>query len=666
MLRYSFTKLPTLGCGIDALAQTLFNRAVPNRFFCARLRPWWLGVLAVWLALTARADFSLLMHNQFEYAFAPHAGEFNALPLTVSLWFQTTRADGALLNKYLSGSFNGYRVQIESGRLRAFYFRDRGSAVYGPALGLRGPLVNDGRWHHAAFVVDGRRGALYLDGALVDQLAWSGRAGPCSTTEPLRLGRYETSHTAGYDGALAAVSVSKAAWSAEQVQQCAQGSPTGTGPGLLGHWRFLEGAGESTADLSGHGHDLRLVRCGWSTNLPPLPATDGPQLHTLAASDVGGRSARLRALGVAKEPVVFFEVGLSTNLLVRRVAQIEPRTNGVFAASVLLEALEPGVTYLGRAVLSNASGLSAGNYISFTTRRTPILRTSGADFDRLLNSPPPPRSEGVAPRTVTLRGEVHPAGEETWAWFEWDDSDASLSTQRTVAVLVPANDQFNLIAATLTNLAPGKTFSARLVATNRHGSFASPPFAFQPRGGPGRALRFGASQLSRVATGPAIPTRGDFTVECWARADGPLTGWETMLSQNGEYQSELLLCLNPRVEPGWSGTNVAFTPGRWHHVAYVHDEFATLCVSSSMAKSWPRWPRTTAVRSTARSFSLAAAPRAIGDCPGPVKSTRCACGRPRAASRNCAPPGTARSPAPSRGCAPTGASMNRAALRIAI
>jgi len=549
---------------IDSAARFRFNSTMrlPCRRLSLRLR----SVLLLWCAAFAATECtragSLGFSHRFEYAFAPHAPELNALPITVAFWFQCDEAAGSLLNKYLSGTFNGYGVQIEDGRVLAYYFRDRANAVYGPRAGLRAPLPADGAWHHLAFVVDANGGRLYLDAVLADQQPWSGRPGPCSNHEPLRLGRYETSKTGTLAGHLADVSVWNVALDGAQVQQLVQRGTIGTHTNLIAHWRFAEGGGDVSMDLSGSGNDLRVVRAAWSEEAPPVPRDTA--VFTLAPAVVNGRSAVLRGAALNDDGgVIRFELGADANSLRPVPGRLLARTNSLAEASALVKDLAPATTYLFRAVLSNAAGFSMGRLIAFTTVGAPVLRDV-AGFAAT------DASGSARPHAVTLRGAVHPAGEETDVWFEWGAGGAF--DHATKPLRLSESDAFTDIAEELAELS--EHCSARLVATNRHGRTISPSFAFRPRAGPGRALGLASGQASGIQALAVIPPTGDFTVECWVRADAPLTGWETMLSQSGEYDSEFLLCLNPRVEPGWSSTNISLATGVWHHVAYVRDDRA--------------------------------------------------------------------------------------------
>ncbi len=180
----------------------------------------------------------------------PHQAALNAYPLTVMTWFMapTNSNGGALVNKYVSSSLNGYQIFL-AGDLSAWYFRDSANNVFNNGVMDAGP-VNDGLWHHAAMTIDASGGRLYLDGVLKSSVAWSGTPGPATTTQPLSLGLYPGDSF--FTGQLDEVSVWNTALSAAQIQAAMNHPLSGNEPGLLGYWPMNEAGGTNLYDVSGH------------------------------------------------------------------------------------------------------------------------------------------------------------------------------------------------------------------------------------------------------------------------------------------------------------------------------------------------------------------------------------------------------------------------------
>lgn len=140
-----------------------------------------------------RLGSALAFDGVDDYVEIPHAAALGAYPLTVATWIKTTSASGVrgIVNKYAAGSFNGWNLFLNDGKLCAWHLRDSANYVYGGGgctLDLAG--YNDGQWHHIAYVVDAAGGRLYVDGALRGSLGWTGNPGATSTTQPVRLGHY--------------------------------------------------------------------------------------------------------------------------------------------------------------------------------------------------------------------------------------------------------------------------------------------------------------------------------------------------------------------------------------------------------------------------------------------------------------------------------------------
>jgi hypothetical protein len=122
-----------------------------------------------------------------------HTPALDAFPLTVSAWIKTTSTTGVsgIVNKYVANSNNGYNLFLNNGALCAWYFRTGTNHVYdGGGCTLQTTGYNNGLWHLVTYVVDLTGATLYVDGAPVRSLAWTGPAGPPTTTQPVHVGHY--------------------------------------------------------------------------------------------------------------------------------------------------------------------------------------------------------------------------------------------------------------------------------------------------------------------------------------------------------------------------------------------------------------------------------------------------------------------------------------------
>lgn len=173
-----------------------------------------------------------------------HNAVLNTYPLTIECWFKTTSLqDAGIVNKYVSGSLNGYQIYLYQGRLKAWYFRNGSNYIWDGALGIDGGFVADGSWHHAAFVVDAQGGKLYVDGVLRASRNWTGAPGATNTTTPLHFGVYPTTNPAIYfpfRGVIDEVRLWTRARTRAELVRDLRATLRGDEPGLLGYWRFDE------------------------------------------------------------------------------------------------------------------------------------------------------------------------------------------------------------------------------------------------------------------------------------------------------------------------------------------------------------------------------------------------------------------------------------------
>jgi hypothetical protein len=179
---------------------------------------------------TGRSGQAAAVDGVNDYVRMAHAASLDAFPLTAAVWFKTTATTGVrgLLNKYVSGSYNGYQIFLNGGKLCAWYLRNTSNYVYdGGGCTLSTAGYNDGLWHQAVFVVDASGGRLYVDGVQKGSRAWTGTPAAPTTTQEIRLGHYPGApgSTAYLPGAVDALRIYNRALSATEVLQVYNGQP---------------------------------------------------------------------------------------------------------------------------------------------------------------------------------------------------------------------------------------------------------------------------------------------------------------------------------------------------------------------------------------------------------------------------------------------------------
>jgi hypothetical protein len=223
-----------------------------------------------WVASSAPLVFNQVASNalQFDgvngYVQVTNTPDLNSYPFTATAWFRTANAASVLqgiVSKAVYGIADGWSLCVENGHLRGFFYIN-GSLANNAIEATSAASVADGSWHHAALVVDGSGGKLFLDGNVVGSSAWlpsAGSAGAPTTTTPLLIGRFSTL-AARFLGDIDEVTVWNRALAATEVQSFKNLPLAGTETGLVAYWRLDEGAGNTTtADATGHGHTGTLV-----------------------------------------------------------------------------------------------------------------------------------------------------------------------------------------------------------------------------------------------------------------------------------------------------------------------------------------------------------------------------------------------------------------------
>jgi phosphodiesterase/alkaline phosphatase D-like protein len=219
----------------------------------------------------------------------------------------------------------------------------------------------------------------------------------------------------------------------------------GLEPGQTYHFRVVA---NSPAGVS-YGEDQTF------TTVPNLPT-----VVSASATGVGPTEATLT--GEARPgfgpTVIFFRYGTEGEFTAHTLAS-EPigSDDSPHVATFQLTGLLPGTTYDYRAVAVNVAGSSVGPVQTFTTSDKPAVDLSPVS--------------GITETTATLAGLVNPSRAATTYHFEYGTLSASGS--RTAEAAVGSDGLSHAVSAPISGLAPGTTYSYRVVAINAVGSSTS-------------------------------------------------------------------------------------------------------------------------------------------------------------------------------------------------
>ena len=320
------------------------------------------------------AGTALAFDGVNDYVSISNSVALNAFPLTVMGWIRNDEfgPDRGLVNKYAANSFNGYQIYLYEGTLHAWYFRDNTSHVWDGGRGLNGGFLSVFGWSHVAFTVDGAGGKLYVNGVLRDSRAWTGTAGPPTTAQEMRLGRYENNY---FRGTMDEVSIWSVALSSNAIVNAMNRPLAASETGLIAYWRCDEGAGISTADAvpnrAGNNRGTLIGGTTWEPSgvaIGPIVQTQPLIRQTITGATLGGS-----VTPQSRPTTTWFEWGTNTSY-----GNLTPTVsvgNGSNAVAVRAElaGLDQGRTYHYRVVATNADGRANGNNQSFTQLLFPGL-----------------------------------------------------------------------------------------------------------------------------------------------------------------------------------------------------------------------------------------------------------------------------------------------------
>lgn len=252
------------------------------------------------------APMALGLDGRDDEAVIAHRDEMNGDPvsgpyLTVAAWVKVPPGgSGGVVNKYVSGSSNGWQIYVFQGEIRAWYFVSGTRHIWGPTVwtdrrGLNGGRVDDGQWRHVAFQVDATGGNLYVDGSLWARTGWTGASGRPTTTQALRIGSYAGEPVVDdrwLEGAVRDVGLWRTSLPVGAINDIRRGTRYYESF-QVGRWPLDEGSGSVIRDVSGNGNHGSLH------GAPGWVATDFPlreYAHRSEGMAFGEENATRRAL----------------------------------------------------------------------------------------------------------------------------------------------------------------------------------------------------------------------------------------------------------------------------------------------------------------------------------------------------------------------------------
>lgn len=192
------------------------------------------------------------------------AGDVNIAegPYTMVTWVRAENTSG---DNMIFGQVEDQNVLHNGIRNAQFHIGHWGNDITGGS-------VTVGEWQHVAFRYEDGNQAIFVDGVSAQTGADKGGV---SVDAEITIGSTRAGDTRFFSGDLDEVQIYNVALTEIEITALYAQSQGGGGggdpedlPGVLGYWRFNEGAGETVADSSGNGNDGTIVasEAAWVTD----------------------------------------------------------------------------------------------------------------------------------------------------------------------------------------------------------------------------------------------------------------------------------------------------------------------------------------------------------------------------------------------------------------
>jgi chitodextrinase len=197
------------------------------------------------------ANGAFMLDGNGSYLEAPNSGALNTAYATVAFWVKPTAlpAQGEAYLISFGGWQERYKISLPA-HGKCIWTTNSSSGISDMDAG-EGNVLVAGEWKHLAFVHDGTKDLIYINGVMVAEKNVSGTLN--ATSRPLGLGYDAVDKANFFNGALDEVMIFDAALSAEQIADlyAAQNTAPEVASGIVASYAFDEG---STTDGSGFGN----------------------------------------------------------------------------------------------------------------------------------------------------------------------------------------------------------------------------------------------------------------------------------------------------------------------------------------------------------------------------------------------------------------------------
>ncbi|MEQ9052824.1 MAG: LamG-like jellyroll fold domain-containing protein, partial [Marinoscillum sp.] len=200
--------------------------------------------------------------------------------LTYEVWIKTTQTQGFILGKRNSSDLADLASNIEldgTGKIQGLVYD--GIAGF-PDVIQSNVAVNDGEWHHVAFVFEPSVALrLYIDGVL-DKTFGISSTNINGASYPFRVGKYPTSSSAFFDGEMDEIRVWNDVRSDAEIFDNLYHDLKGDESNLVAYYPMDENSGTKLVDRSVNTNDGDIGGAGFIVSDVPL----GPPMYLLSST----------------------------------------------------------------------------------------------------------------------------------------------------------------------------------------------------------------------------------------------------------------------------------------------------------------------------------------------------------------------------------------------
>ncbi|MBO94831.1 MAG: hypothetical protein CMI32_08045 [Opitutales bacterium] len=169
-----------------------------------------------------QSNMAYFFDGKDDYIDFGNSSDFNALPLSVSVWFKSNGKTGksGIVSKYRAAAWNGWQVMEHKGKIVPWYLRSYNNRIignYGESKAFETVIENTESWNHLVCVFDENAGNLYLNGTLMDTKEWTGSSGTPTSGHHLFVGKYSGAQDGFYYGNIDEIRIYGRALNTEEI-----------------------------------------------------------------------------------------------------------------------------------------------------------------------------------------------------------------------------------------------------------------------------------------------------------------------------------------------------------------------------------------------------------------------------------------------------------------